>query len=179
MRVSNVLLFLCNKVNRIVILCSNGSTHDTCISRPTMFQTARSIILNGTCIYTVWWLSMFGFTLYTFVHVCKCEHTFSCWQVVGLYCCIISGRWYLHWHKRENTLIILLRDAHLLSKWWHSQNRPASNEHTLTWEVWSSSTFCFILLMSKTFPWYNLFTSASSATGGWVGLSQYVQYLAC
>ena len=43
--------------------------------------------------------------------VCMCvkgKHTFSCWQVVGLYCCIRSGIWYLHWNRRENTLSELI-----------------------------------------------------------------------
>ena len=63
-----------------------------------------------------------------------------------------------------------LRAAHCLSKHPHAQNSMTINEHTLTRDVWLSSSFCFSFSFSKTSAWYNCFTSASSdwaAACGW------------
>ena len=66
--------------------------------------------------------------------------------------------------SQERKEIQLLKDAHLLIEWWHSWNKATSDEHTLTRDVWLSSSFCFGLFISTARSWYNFFTST---TYGW------------
>ena len=137
--------------------------------------------------HDIWQAGMTNLTatsleLYKFVHystppkahIYKCKPTFSCRQTLCLNGCITSSSWYLSNEcMRKKTIILVQRAACPLAQSipkCRKQDDHGSNEHTLTKDVWISSSFSFSFLSTNSCPWYNCFSSASldwTAACGW------------